>query len=486
MSNAAIDSLQRLKMKTWFAFLFVATSCCAATLRASVSTPRSLSLASTNEDVNTPLTKAEKVAMLIVKPSDPKYRHVVRRFARMFENEEASAAIPHTSEDTNNRELTNPGNQVTTLDLINAETDEKIVTLKDGMVVSLRSIRPRMSVPSLNINASFNVDGVRSVVYGYNNTLNVNTENAAPFAFCRNDKADFFSCQRLGLGTHTITVTPYAKSNARGTPGTPYTLTFTVVDRDRTLPTLINFVATSPTTVDVSTGSATVDFQVTIQDDISGLTNGVLGVDGEGFNFFPFGDFGQNANPTVGEPVTFDVTMTIKRYTPPGQLPLQVNFGDTEFNIAFNSASALAALGFISSVTVINTGLSDTTPPQLLSFTANGPLTVNPSAQDVAIDFQLTVQDDISGINYGGIYGESYFQEFGKENPEGCFLFNNGPELPSGIPHSFPVSVVIPQGTAPGELGIEFFIYDGIGNTLSLSSTELNALGLPSKVTVVA
>jgi hypothetical protein len=60
------------------------------------------------------------------------------------------------------RVLTTGQGQVTTLQLINAGTDEVIINLKDKMVVALDAV-PNMTSPSFNINALVSGNDVRSV-----------------------------------------------------------------------------------------------------------------------------------------------------------------------------------------------------------------------------------------------------------------------------------------------------------------------------------
>jgi trimeric autotransporter adhesin len=118
-----------------------------------------------------------------------------------------------------------PG-KITGLGLINADKDTKILDLANGTVVNVKSIAG-MTRPSFNIDASY-IGAVESVVYGYNGTKYL-LEVMKPYAFCGNDRTNFFSCDKLKCGTHTVTATPYALGAGQGPAGTPLTVTFSVV-----------------------------------------------------------------------------------------------------------------------------------------------------------------------------------------------------------------------------------------------------------------
>jgi hypothetical protein len=119
-----------------------------------------------------------------------------------------------------------PSVKITALSLINADKDTKILDLANGTVVNVKDI-PGMVNPSFNINASY-TGAVESVVYWYNGTRYL-LEIIKPYAFCGNDRTNFFSCRKLTCGTHTVTAIPYVQGGGRGTPGTPLTVTFTIV-----------------------------------------------------------------------------------------------------------------------------------------------------------------------------------------------------------------------------------------------------------------
>lgn len=115
---------------------------------------------------------------------------------------------------------------ITGLDLINADKDSKILTLTNGTTIVVKDI-PGMTSPAFNINATFN-GAVRSAVYLYNSSQ-YRTENVAPFAFCGNDRSNFYVCDKLGCGNHTVSVVPHASGSGQGATGPLFTVSFSIV-----------------------------------------------------------------------------------------------------------------------------------------------------------------------------------------------------------------------------------------------------------------
>jgi hypothetical protein len=114
-------------------------------------------------------------------------------------------------------------NSIIKLELINAETDKKIMDLVNGQVINI--MNTGLTQPSFSINATASSD-VKSVRFGYNATKNFRTEGGIPFALCGNAGTNFYPCPQLGYGTHTVTATPTSIS---GIVGTTVSVTFTIV-----------------------------------------------------------------------------------------------------------------------------------------------------------------------------------------------------------------------------------------------------------------
>jgi Malectin domain len=118
--------------------------------------------------------------------------------------------------------------QLTSVDLINAGTEQRITTLTSNQVIVVDQI-PGMTTPDFNVNATFVRGSIQSVIYGYGTNLTYRLDGLAPFSFCGNQGPLFNTCPQLGLGTHVVTVTPFAATGGSGPAGTPLSVTFTIV-----------------------------------------------------------------------------------------------------------------------------------------------------------------------------------------------------------------------------------------------------------------
>jgi len=116
--------------------------------------------------------------------------------------------------------------EITGLTLIDAASDLPLAALNHGDVVDL-------SQTDRGINVRADVQGsVGSVRFALNENENFRTENTAPYALHGDNQGDYSEWVPAS-GEYTVTATPYAKSNASGTPGTPFTATFRVVGEPR-------------------------------------------------------------------------------------------------------------------------------------------------------------------------------------------------------------------------------------------------------------
>lgn len=148
-------------------------------------------------------------------------------------SEQASASmvrgVATTMQQHSHRALTGA---VTTLELIDATSNVKVLDLMDGTVIDVGLLN--LDEHSLNIRAL--TDGeVSSVRFGLNDQPVFRTESAAPFAMCGDDgEGDYYNCQSLGLGTFTVTATPLETLNGlpTGVTGAPVVMTFEIVNNN--------------------------------------------------------------------------------------------------------------------------------------------------------------------------------------------------------------------------------------------------------------
>ncbi len=113
---------------------------------------------------------------------------------------------------------------VTGITLINAASDVALYPLTNGMVINVATL-PTQNL-TIEAFATSDVGSVRMSLSG--SKSNTRIENNAPLALYGNSGADYAG-SNFGLGTYTITVTPYSAKNLGGTQGTPRTVTFQLV-----------------------------------------------------------------------------------------------------------------------------------------------------------------------------------------------------------------------------------------------------------------
>ncbi|MDX1991647.1 MAG: malectin domain-containing carbohydrate-binding protein [bacterium] len=123
------------------------------------------------------------------------------------------------------------GQAINSLTLVNADTDQDIAPLTNGMVISFEQIGTR----NLSVRANTFPSSIGSVRFALDDNANFRTENSAPYTLNgdSNGGSDYAPWTPT-LGTHTLTAIPYTQGNGQGTMGLSMSVTFTVVE---TLPT---------------------------------------------------------------------------------------------------------------------------------------------------------------------------------------------------------------------------------------------------------
>ena len=117
------------------------------------------------------------------------------------------------------------GSQVTGFTFINADTDADISPLENGATINLATLPTR----NLNVRANTSPATVGSVRVGYDGNATYRTGNAAPYALA-GDTSGNYDPWRPTVGSHSLSATPYALSNAGGVAGASKTIAFTVID----------------------------------------------------------------------------------------------------------------------------------------------------------------------------------------------------------------------------------------------------------------
>jgi hypothetical protein len=109
--------------------------------------------------------------------------------------------------------------------LINAATEKAIMSIQNGATVNIATLN------TFRFNIQAIVSGnVQSVKFGYNEQSRFHVANGPIFAFCGYSGTNFYRCEVLDLGEHTITVTPYSEKGLSGEVGAPVKITFTIIN----------------------------------------------------------------------------------------------------------------------------------------------------------------------------------------------------------------------------------------------------------------
>jgi hypothetical protein len=114
--------------------------------------------------------------------------------------------------------------QVVGLNLIQAGSNTIVASLFDGAVVNLNG-----ATPNFNVDAVTDSGPIASVQFDLDGFVNFHTETTAAYALCGNSGLIFAKCNQLVIGFHTVTAT------TKG--GTPFTVTFQIVDGTAPTPT---------------------------------------------------------------------------------------------------------------------------------------------------------------------------------------------------------------------------------------------------------
>ena len=109
--------------------------------------------------------------------------------------------------------------------LINSAADEAIATIENGATFNMATLNKSR----FNIKATVS-GNVQSIKFGYNDESSFHDENGPTYAFCGHTGSNFFRCEVLVVGEHTITATPYSEKDLDGVEGSPVQITFNIID----------------------------------------------------------------------------------------------------------------------------------------------------------------------------------------------------------------------------------------------------------------
>jgi hypothetical protein len=124
--------------------------------------------------------------------------------------------------------------QVASLWLVNADTDQLVLALTNGMTVDLQAL----GTTRLNVVARTTPSTVGSVRFGLDGQARYRTDNLPPYSLA-GDSAGNYYAWTPSLGSHVVTATPFSGRNASGTAGPRVRVQFTLVNKP--VPTVKSF-----------------------------------------------------------------------------------------------------------------------------------------------------------------------------------------------------------------------------------------------------
>ena len=268
-------------------------------------------------------------------------------------------------------------------------------------------------------------------------------------------------------GTATITATS-GEATA--------TAQVTVSSVDLSAPTLHAFSA-SPTSVDVSGGSATVSVTMGVRDFGSGARLVQVRM------FSPSGkqitDIAYAPASGTRNDGTFVVKLVIPQNFDAGTFSIaSVELGDEYTNGRSYSESQLQAAGYSTKIQVTASG-ADVTPPSLESFAAT-PAAVDVSNGSATVSVAMALRDVGSGVRLVQV---RMFSPSGKQITDVAY------EPASGTRNdgTFVVKLPIPQNFDAGTFSITSVeVSDALGNGRSYTESQLQAAGYSTKIQVTA
>ncbi len=240
---------------------------------------------------------------------------------------------------------------------------------------------------------------------------------------------------------------------------------------DAIAPTLTAF-DFAPASVNTSDGPATVTVSFTVTDDLSGATLISVGI------------LNPSATLSVGSGTSFaaatshsgSFALPFAQFSASGVWTVQhVTLFDAAGNTRSLSTVDLTAMGFPTAITVVS-AVEDVTAPALTALDID-PRTVSTTSGPANVTVSFTVTDDLSGAT---------LISMGILNPSATLSVSFGASLAAATTHSGSFAVPFAQFSESGVWTVQHVtLFDAAGNTRSLSTADLAAMGLPTTITVV-
>lgn len=127
------------------------------------------------------------------------------------------------------------------LTLVNATTNMPIGSIQDGDVLDLADFPES----GLSVIAETNMDGIGSVIFGFNGVSSFRVENVAPYALAGDSRGNYYAAN-FPLGINTITATAYTGRRGSGTIAAEITINFEVIDSPVPTATAVGRISPNP------------------------------------------------------------------------------------------------------------------------------------------------------------------------------------------------------------------------------------------------
>jgi hypothetical protein len=257
-------------------------------------------------------------------------------------------------------------------------------------------------------------------------------------------------------------------SNDLATAG--FATTLQVSSTPDTTPPNITAFSFTPATIDTTAASANVTANFTLTDNFAGVS------------FFqmsfvsPSGVSSQATSKsfTPATTVTDSVMLTFPRFSEAGTWTISSVFvEDAAGNTLVLAAADLTARGFPTTLAVTST--SDTTPPTLAAFGFT-PTSINVTGFPATVTVNYQVTDDLSGATTI----QAVFT-----SPSGAATQTASASFAASTSVTGTVPVIFPKGSENGTWSVTLvFLSDASGNTVSLTTAQVAALGFPTQLMV--
>ncbi|MGD9418114.1 MAG: DUF7035 domain-containing protein [Verrucomicrobiota bacterium JB025] len=239
-----------------------------------------------------------------------------------------------------------------------------------------------------------------------------------------------------------------------------------------TLPPSISSISIVPTTVDVSSGPATLHVSIQLTDDDSGIQDGFINLYNPSNTNANWQHFDHN-ELTAGDNLdgTYEVDIAVPQYGEPGDWEVHVDLWDNSDNSSeFGGDGMPFPVPADALFTVVNTGPVDTSPPQATSIEVTPP-SVDTSSTAQQITVTIAISDNLSGFRFGNIFLKA---PSGTINYDLTEYFSSS-NLVSGSPAdgTYSVTLSLPAGSEMGTWNVEWYLRDETGNSEFSSSSTL-------------